>query len=75
MKMFSEAAEQELRELAKSKTLQKDMETVARLHQNFFLKNGEADVDAYTDFVTAFNEFINHEPKPFKQIIDRDMRL
>jgi hypothetical protein len=75
MKLFSLAAERELRELTQSETLRSDMAVVARSRRKYFLKNGEADVDAYTDFVTAFNEFINHEPKLFKQIIDRDMRL
>lgn len=75
MRMFSQAAKKELRELAQSESLRSDMAIVASSRRKFFLNNGEADVDAYTDFVTAFNEFISHEPKPFKQIIDRDMRL
>jgi len=75
MRMFSEAAKKELRELAQSESLRSDMAIVASSRRKYLLTNGEADVEAYTDFVTAFNEFINHEPKPFKQIIDRDMRL
>jgi hypothetical protein len=75
MNMFSRAAEIELRELAQSEKLKSDMATVARTRHNHLLQNGEVNVDAYTDFVTAFNEFINHQPKPFKRIIDRNMRL
>ncbi len=73
--MFSKAAQKELRELAQSEKLKNDMRTVARNRRSFLLPGGEADVDAYTDFVSAFNEFINHEPKPFRKIIDKDMRL
>jgi len=33
------------------------------------------DLDVYIEFVTIFNEFINHSMRPFRRIIDRDMRL
>ncbi len=32
-------------------------------------------MDRLLDFLNGFNEFINHEPKPFKPMLDRDMRL
>ncbi len=72
---ISRRAEKELRELSRSDFLRKDMETVASERHNPFIKEGRADVDAYIEFVTAYNEFINHKPKPFKPIIDTDMRL
>jgi hypothetical protein len=73
--MLSPAAEKEFQEMAQSASFRRDMETVrvGRLHA--FVKDGVVDVDAYIDFVTEFNEFIGHEPKPFRQIIDKDMRL
>ncbi|MBI4378146.1 MAG: nucleotidyl transferase AbiEii/AbiGii toxin family protein [Nitrospinae bacterium] len=40
-----------------------------------FIKDGRVDVDAYIEFGTQFNELINHEPKSFKPIIDRVMKL
>ena len=42
---------------------------------NPFIRDGKTDVDAYIDFVRQFNEFINHQPKQFRQIIDRSMIL
>lgn len=72
---LSRKAEQELIELSQSESLRKDLEIIASQRHNPFIKNGKVDVDAYIEFVTQFNEFINHAPKPFKPMIDRDMRL
>jgi len=33
------------------------------------------DMDRLLEFLPQFNEFINHEPREFKKIIDRNMRL
>ncbi|RME66675.1 MAG: hypothetical protein D6778_04365 [Nitrospirae bacterium] len=52
-----------------------DIEHLRRNRHNPFLKEGKVDIEAYLQFVTEFNEFINHAPKPFRRIIDRDMRL
>jgi hypothetical protein len=73
--MFTEAARKEIRELARSEALENDLAAVAASRHNPFVREGVADADAYIEFVTAFNEFINHEPKPFAAMIDRDMRL
>lgn len=72
---ISEKAAKELVELSRSAKLRADMEKVASSRHNPFFKDGKADVDAYIEFVTQYNEFINHQPKPFKKIIDKDMRL
>lgn len=72
---LSKEAQAEIRNLAHSKDLQKDMAAVAASRHNPFLKEGEVDVDAYIEFVSSYNEFINHEPKPFKRMIDKDVRL
>lgn len=71
----SPEAEKELIDLARSEDIKKDMETLRLRWETPFIKNGSVDVDGYIEFVTQFNEFINHEPKPFRPIIDRDMRL
>ncbi|MCX5885958.1 MAG: hypothetical protein NT096_08640 [Proteobacteria bacterium] len=73
--MLSEKAKRELRELAESDSFRKDMETVRANRHNPFVKDGKVDVDAYLEFVEQYNEFINHEPKPFRRMIDKDMRL
>jgi hypothetical protein len=72
---LSQEAEKELRNLAHSTALKSDMAAVADSRHNPFVQNGLVDVDAYIAFVCAYNEFINHEPKPFRRIIDKDMRL
>jgi hypothetical protein len=68
-------AEKELVELAGSDSFRKDMEILNRRHTSPFMKDGNVDVDAYIEFITQFNEFINHQPKPFRPIIDRVMKL
>jgi len=72
---LSGKAETELVELAKSGSFRKDMEMLGLRWRAPFIKDGETDVDAYIEFVTRFNEFINHEPKPFRPMIDRVMKL
>lgn len=72
---ISDKAAKELLELSKSDSLRKDMQTVASQRHNPFLKDGKVDVDAYIEFLSEYNEFINHEPKPFKPIKDKIMRL
>jgi len=72
---LSKEAEKELIEIAKSVNFKKDMEILNKRHDSPFIKDGKADVDSYIEFAAQFNEFINHEPKPFKPMIDRDMRL
>jgi len=74
MKM-SDCAEKELAELGSSEKLKKDMEMLRSQWQTPFIKSSEVDIDAYIDFVQQFNEFINHEPRPFKPMIEKDMKL
>ena len=72
---LSENAEKELIDLAKSDSFKKDIEMLRSRWQMPFVRDGKVDADAYIEFVTQFNEFINHEPKSFKPIIDRVMKL
>lgn len=72
---ISQQAAKEIMEISESESLKKDMDAMRRQRHNPFIKRGIVDIDAYIEFVTQFNEFINHQPKPFKQIIDREMRL
>jgi hypothetical protein len=74
MKISKQAAKEFL-ELSESESLKKDMEILRHQRYNPFIKDGKVDIDAYIEFVTQFNEFINHQPKPFKPIVDKDMRL
>lgn len=75
MNRLSQAAIEEMRTLVKSGSLRKDMETIAQNRRDQFMAEGVVDVDAYIDFVSQFNEFVNHEPKKFVPMIGKDMRL
>ncbi|MBI2266984.1 MAG: hypothetical protein HYU64_17785 [Armatimonadetes bacterium] len=70
---FSEEAKRELAELSRSDSLRQDMRIVAAGRHNPFKLGGNA--EEYIEFVTQYNEFINHVPKPFKPIADRTMVL
>lgn len=67
--------EKEFKKFSEDASLRRDMEIISAQKVNPFFKNGSTDVDAYIEFVTQFNEFINHQPKPFRRIIDRDCRF
>jgi hypothetical protein len=75
MTFFSRAAADELLAAVRSESLRQDMRKMTNRRHNPVLKNGEPDVDAYVHFVMEFNAFIGHRPKPFRRIIDSDMRL
>jgi len=55
--------------------LKEDMEYVAAHRFNPVVVGGKVDMDRLIEFLDGFNAFINHEPKPFTPMIDKDMRL
>jgi hypothetical protein len=75
MSVLSKKAGEELQDKVLSRVLRADLDAVAGSRINPFIKDGRVDVDAYIAFVSEFNEFINHQPKPFEPIKDADMRL
>jgi len=72
---ISDKSRQELFKLSQSDILKKDINTVNRQQHNPFLKKGRVDIGAYIEFVTSYNEFINHKPKIFTPMIDNFMKL
>jgi hypothetical protein len=72
---LSEREKQELLRLASSSSLKEDMEYLAAHRHNPVLVDGAVDMDRLIEFLTQYNECINHEPKSFVPMIDRDMRL
>ncbi len=70
---FSKEVEKEIQSVGGS--LSADLEALRQRRHNPFIKDGRVDVDAYIQFLTQYNEFINHAPKPFRPIVDHDMRL
>ena len=72
---ISKKAKKELVESSRSISLRKAMKKIASNRHNPFFKNGKVDTDAYIEFVTQFNEFINHAAKPFRPMIDKIFKL
>jgi hypothetical protein len=70
---FSKEAKREIQSVGEG--LAADLEVLRQRRHNPFIKDGRVDVDAYIQFLTQYNEFINHAPKPFRPIVDHDMRL
>ncbi len=75
MAVLTEQERRELKELAASPSLREDLQTLSRLRSHHFIFAGRVDLDRVVAFLTDFNEMINHQPKPFKKIIDHDMKL
>lgn len=72
---LSEEEKEELKKLSQSFTFKEDMQKLLKNRHNPFIVNGKVDVDKFITFLTEYNYFINHKPKPFRKIIDKDMRL
>jgi len=72
---LSKNEKEELIALARSASLKKDMQYLSAHRHNPLIVNGKVDPDRYITFVTEYNEFINHQPKPFKPIIEKIMKI
>jgi len=75
MAAISKQEKEEMLRLAASSSLREDMAYLAAHRHNPVIIGGKIDLDRLIEFLSQFNEFINHEPKPFKPMIDKDMRL
>ena len=73
--MLSEKEKQEMLETAGSQSLRKDMRHLAAKRQTLLLHDGKVDLDKFIEFLNEYNEFISHQPRPFKPMIDRVMKL
>jgi hypothetical protein len=73
--MITEKEKHEGIEIMQSQSLREDMRNVAAHGGNSLVKNRKVAVDQFIEFVTTFNEFVNHMPKPFKPIADKNMKL
>jgi len=73
--MLSDNEKKELKDAARSLRLREDMQKLSKTRHNPFLINGSVNLDSYVTFLTEYNHFINHSPKLFRKIIDKDMRF
>jgi len=67
--------QEELLRLSQSSSLQNDMKYITAHRHNPLIVDGKVDLDRFITFLTEYNEFINHKPKPFKPMIDRIMKF
>jgi len=72
---FTEEEREELRKLSQSSSLQEDMRRLAANRHTPFIVNGQVDTERLITFLTEYNEFINHTPRPFRPIIEREIKL
>jgi len=72
---LTQKEKEELIALAHSASLKQDMHYLAAHRHNPLIVDGNVDPDRYITFVTEYNALINHQPKPFKRIIDKIMIL
>lgn len=75
MALLSEHEKKEMLRLAGSPSLREDMEYLTAHRHNPVVIDGKVDMDRLIEFLTEYNEFINHKPKPFVPMIARDMKL
>ena len=75
MGKLSKKEKEELRQVAASALLRKDMQHLSANRFNPFMEGQTINMDRLLIFLTEYNEFINHSRKPFKPIIDRIMKL
>jgi len=72
---LSKKDKEELIALAQSSSLKEDMQYLADHRHNPLIVDGKVDPDRYITFVTEYNAFINHRPKPFKPMVEKIMKL
>lgn len=58
-----------------NRMLSDGLNIIRRHRHNPFIKSGKPDADAYIAFACEYNAFINHQPKPFRRILDQRMVL
>jgi uncharacterized protein YjgD (DUF1641 family) len=62
MAYLNKEEKEELLKIAKSSSLREDMEYLLKNRHNPVVIEGEIDLNRLVEFLTEFNEFINHEP-------------
>lgn len=73
--MLSPKVREELKKVAASTELRDDMTAVAALRQPPWIRNGIVSADRWIEYLTEYNEFINHRHKPETPFIETRMLL
>lgn len=72
---LNELEKSELIALAESKSMRADSERLKATRPNPFMVDGKVDCDRVIEFLTEYNEFLNHPMKPHREFIEKNMRL
>ena len=75
MGKISKEARKELIRLARDASFLEDMRKVSSNRHDIFGAAGGSEADTLVKFLTEYNEFLNHQPKPFQEIVGRNMKL
>lgn len=65
----------ELLAVSHSESMRDDMSSVAAGRHNPFILDGEVCPDRVVEFLTQYNEFLNHPMKPFRPWMENNMKL
>ncbi|HCJ66890.1 MAG TPA: hypothetical protein DHV62_06070 [Elusimicrobia bacterium] len=75
MTKLTEEEKNELKKIVKSSKLRDDLRKIAKNRYNPFIINRKMDLDRLLTFLTEYNHFINHVPKPFHKIVDKNNKF
>ncbi|MBM3254157.1 MAG: hypothetical protein FJZ16_07885 [Candidatus Omnitrophica bacterium] len=73
--MLDNEEKKEMREVAHSPQFKNDLRRVSETRYNPFIVNGNVDLDRVIEFLNEFNNFISHNQRPFRKIIDKICKL
>ena len=73
--MLSDMEKQELLEMAGSKSIRDELRRIATGRHNPILCKEKVDLDRYIEFLNDYNDFINHQHRPFRPMVDQLMKL
>lgn len=73
MTRLNESEKKELKELAFSTALRADMAKAAKTRRE--PAGREASLDEFMAFLKIYNGFVNHQPRQFRKIEGKDIRM
>jgi hypothetical protein len=75
MAILRDAEKKEMLEMAASADLRHDMRLLRSSRHRLMKADGQVDIDQWIEFLTQYNEFIRHEPRPFAPMKEHDIKM
>ena len=72
---ISKVDREEMLALSRSQAMRDDAREVAERRHNPLLRDGVVSAQRVVEFLTQYNEFLNHPMKPFERPIEDNMKL